>query len=469
MTQSIVIQVGQCGNQIGCRFWDLCLHEHAFYNPKGVYDDAISSFFRNADHEDNEMKSTSKKIQNLKARAILVDMEEGVINELLDGHLGEIFDNKQLITDVSGSGNNWATGNKEYGSRYKEKILEHVRKAAELCDCLQCFFIIHSMGGGTGSGLGTAILSSLAQEFPDVYRFIIPVFPSGDDDVITSPYNTVLALNELTEYADCVLPVDNQSLIEICTKINQALPFKKGSKLKPQNVCSSHVENKSKPFDEMNNIVANIMLNMTSSARFEGSLNVDINEIAMNLVPFPRLHYLVSSISPLYVAKDVGVYARKLDQAFNDLFIKDNQLMAADPQHNLYLACALLVRGKNVQLSDMRKNITRLSSNLCFANWNQEGWKTGLCSVPPVGQQYSLLSLANNTCIRHSFSDIKSRFNKLYSRKAHLHHYDKVHGFDRSMFEESILSLNEIVKNYEHLEETNGSANSDKHARIKIF
>jgi tubulin epsilon len=45
----ITVQVGQCGNQIGCRFWELALREHAAYNPSGVYDDALSSFFRNVD------------------------------------------------------------------------------------------------------------------------------------------------------------------------------------------------------------------------------------------------------------------------------------------------------------------------------------------------------------------------------------------------------------------------------------
>ena len=40
-------------------------------------------------------------------QAVLVDMEEGVVNELLNGPLKDIFDHKQLITDVSGSGNNW--------------------------------------------------------------------------------------------------------------------------------------------------------------------------------------------------------------------------------------------------------------------------------------------------------------------------------------------------------------------------
>uniref|UniRef100_A0A8C9FWT6 Tubulin/FtsZ GTPase domain-containing protein n=1 Tax=Pavo cristatus TaxID=9049 RepID=A0A8C9FWT6_PAVCR len=32
MTQSVVVQVGQCGNQVGCRFWDLALREHAAVN-----------------------------------------------------------------------------------------------------------------------------------------------------------------------------------------------------------------------------------------------------------------------------------------------------------------------------------------------------------------------------------------------------------------------------------------------------
>eukprot|EP00983_Pelagomonas_calceolata_P077717 1153972-Pelagomonas_calceolata.AAC.3 len=44
----------------------------------------------------------------------------------------------------------------------------------------------------------------------------------------------------------------------------------------------------SKPFDAMNGIAASMLLNMTSSMRFEGSLNVDLNDITMNLVPYPQ-------------------------------------------------------------------------------------------------------------------------------------------------------------------------------------
>jgi hypothetical protein len=43
------VQVGQCGNQVGCRFWELALREHAAHNKGGRYDDALSSFFQNVD------------------------------------------------------------------------------------------------------------------------------------------------------------------------------------------------------------------------------------------------------------------------------------------------------------------------------------------------------------------------------------------------------------------------------------
>ena len=68
---------------------------------------------------------------------------------------------------------------------------------------------------GTGSGLGTYVLRLLEDEFPDVYRFNVPVYPSSDDDVITSPYNCVLATKQLTDRADCVMPVENQVEITI--------------------------------------------------------------------------------------------------------------------------------------------------------------------------------------------------------------------------------------------------------------
>uniref|UniRef100_A0A3B3Q4I1 Tubulin epsilon 1 n=1 Tax=Paramormyrops kingsleyae TaxID=1676925 RepID=A0A3B3Q4I1_9TELE len=413
MTQSIIVQVGQCGNQVGCRFWDLALREHAHVNKKGIYDEALSNFFRNVDtrRSDGENSDiTGGKIRSLKARAVLIDMEEGVVNEILQGPLRDVFDNTQLVTDVSGSGNNWAVGHRIYGPACQEQVVEKVRRAAEHCDSLQCFFLIHSMGGGTGSGLGSYVLRLLEDEFPEVYRIVTSVYPSAEDDVITSPYNSVLAMRELSERADCVLPVDNQSLVEIVNKIRyMSHQGKPGHVIKKDSTVISGQGGAcgaEKPFDAMNNIVANLLLNLT-----------------------------------------------RLDQMFTDAFSRDHQLIRADPKHSLYLACALVVRG-NVQVSDLRRNIERLKPSLPFVSWNQEGWKTSLCSVPPVGHTHSLLALANNTCVKPTFLELKDRFMKLYRKKAHLHHYLHVEGMEQGCFTEAISSLSSLIEEYSQLDAT---------------
>lgn len=64
-----------------------------------------------------------------------------------------------------------------------------------------------------------------------------------------------------------------------------------------------------------------------------------------------------------------------------------------------FLACGLLVRG-DVVVSDVNANIERLAAELDMVHWNPEGYKIGLCSVPPIGSTHSLLSLSNNCCIK---------------------------------------------------------------------
>ncbi|XP_047674061.1 tubulin epsilon chain isoform X3 [Tachysurus fulvidraco] len=403
-----VIMMGQCGNQVGCRFWDLALREHAHVNKRGVYDEALSSFFRNVDpRSDRGNGAPGSTIAALKARAVLIDMEEGVLSQVLCGPLQQLFSSTQLISNSYGSGNNWAVGHHTYGTLYREQIVDQIRRAAEHCDCLQCFFLIHSMGGGTGSGLGTCVLKLLEDEFPDVCRIVTAVYPSAEDDVITSPYNSVLAMRELTEFAHCVLPVENQSLMDIVSKIQlMTHSHKAGSVVKKDCTIISGkggVFKSQKPFDAMNNIVANLLLSIT-----------------------------------------------RLDQMFSDAFSKEHQLMTSDPRRAVYLACALMLRG-NVQVSDLRRNIQRLRPTLSFVPWNQEGWKTGVCSVPPVGHTHSLLALANNTCVRSSFSELRERFTRLYRKKAHLHHYMCVEGMEMSGFSEALHSLSDLIEQYDTL------------------
>ncbi|KAH8026076.1 hypothetical protein HPB51_015425 [Rhipicephalus microplus] len=293
MTQSIVVQVGQCGNQIGCRFWDLVLREHMLLEDRSTTDMAVWNFFRMAQNGKDE----------LRARALI-------------------------------------------------SICDRVAKA--------------------GASIKQTVASS----------------------------------------------------------------------------ASSILGQKARPFDQMNNIVANLLIHMTSSARFSGSLNVDMNEVCTNLVPYPKLHFLVSSITPLYSLLDVNLPAR------------------------------------------------RLRAGLKFVHWNQDGWKTGLCSAAPVHQPYSLLTLCNTSSFHHVLCRLRSGFLKLYNRKAsinlyihatvytqysdvhaikrtkerklaHMHHFLQVPSMEESHFQEALESLAELSALYRSMEGTDFSKLT--RPRIKVL
>jgi hypothetical protein len=206
----VTLQVGQCGNQLGRAFWHRSLHEHAanattssFPGPGGSsrtasqFSESMSTFFSNSNPPPSgKPLPPGSEILDLKARACLIDTEDGVVSETLRGPLRDLFASRQTLHDVSGAGNNWAHGYHGYGDRYEEAIAELVRSQAEPCDSLQSFFLMHSLGGGTGSGLGTRVLQLLADEYRGVYRFATSVLPSkdgkgGDSDVVVAPYNTV--------------------------------------------------------------------------------------------------------------------------------------------------------------------------------------------------------------------------------------------------------------------------------------
>ncbi len=72
----------------------------------------------------------------------------------------------------SGAGNNWAKGHYTEGAELVDSVLDVVRKEAESCDCLQGFQLTHSLGGGTGSGMGTLLISKIREEYPDRKLFV---------------------------------------------------------------------------------------------------------------------------------------------------------------------------------------------------------------------------------------------------------------------------------------------------------
>lgn len=89
-----------------------------------------------------------------------------------------ILESDNFVFGQTGAGNNWAKGHYTEGAELIDSVLDVVRKEAESCDCLQGFQLTHSMGGGTGAGMGTLLISKIREEYPDRVMSTYSIIPS---------------------------------------------------------------------------------------------------------------------------------------------------------------------------------------------------------------------------------------------------------------------------------------------------
>ena len=89
------------------------------------------------------------------------------------------------------------------------------------------FQIMYNMGGGTGSGLGTRILISLQDNYPDkvdCIHAVLPRFKQYENQIrtIKPVYSCLFAMNIMLEIyggQGITFIYDNQALLNICQNV----------------------------------------------------------------------------------------------------------------------------------------------------------------------------------------------------------------------------------------------------------
>ena len=172
MREIVHIQGGQCGNQIGAKFWEVISDEQGI-DPTG------------SNHGDSDLQLERIEVYYNETtggryvpRAVLMDLEPGTRDSVCAGPFGQLFWPNNFIFEQSGAGNNLAKRHYTEGTELIDSVLDVVQKEAKGCDCLQCFQICHSLGGGTGSGMGTLLITKVREEYSDRIMETFLVFPS---------------------------------------------------------------------------------------------------------------------------------------------------------------------------------------------------------------------------------------------------------------------------------------------------
>ena len=102
-----------------------------------------------------------------------------------------------------------------------------------------------------------------------------------------------------------------------------------------------------------------------------------------------------------------------------------------------------------MSVANVTRNLARVKEKMHLVYWNNDGFKTAISSVPPHGHTESLLMMSNNCAIGSKLGDLRDRFMKLYSVRAHVHHYDQY--LELSYFDGTMETINSVVDDYAYL------------------
>merc|ERR1712187_514860 len=333
-----------------------------------------------------------------------------------------------FISGDSGAGNNWAKGHYTEGAELIDEVMDQARKEAEGCDCLQGFQLVHSLGGGTGSGMGTLLISKIREEYPDRIMSTYSVYPSPKvSDVVVEPYNSLLSIHQLIENADEVSVIDNEALFDICfTTLGQKTP----------------------EFKDLNHLVAGAMCGTTSCLRFAGQLNSDLRKLGVNLIPFPRLHFFIVGHAPL-TAKSQAAYRKVTTKELTEqVFDAKNMMAACDPRNGKYLTASVIFRGPVPSKEVYEQIIITLNRNApFFAEWIPHNIKQSICNTGPLDSETGCSLIGNNTAILEIFQRIEDQFQPMFKRKAFLHWYTG-EGMDEMEFTEAESNMVDLIAEY---------------------
>merc|ERR1711948_145423 len=242
-------------------------------------------------------------------RCVFLDLEPTVIDEVRTGTYRQLFHPEQLTI----------------GKEIVDLCLDRIRKLADNCTGLQGFLVFNAVGGGTGSGLGSLLLERLSVDYGKKSKLGFTVYPSPQvSTAVVEPYNSILSTHSLLEHTDVAVMLDNEAIYDICRR---------------------QLDIERPTYTNLNRLISQTISSLTASLRFDGALNVDVTEFQTNLVPYPRIHFMLSSYAPVISAEKAYHEQLSVAEITMSVFEPAAMYVKCDPRHGKYMACCMMYRG----------------------------------------------------------------------------------------------------------------------------
>lgn len=337
--------------------------------------------------------------------------------------------------------------------------------------------MLHSIAGGTGSGLGSFLLERLNDRFPKKIIQTYSVFPdtANTDDVVVHPYNSLLSMRRLTQNADSVVVLDNGALSRIAAdRLHVQEPsFQQTNQL----VCSTtYIAWLILMFSQ----VSTVMSASTTTLRYPGYMHNDLVSIVASLIPTPRCHFLMTAYTPFTssnVEQAKTVRKTTVLDVMRRLLQPKNRMVSTVPgKKSCYISILNVIQG-DVDPTDVHKSLLRIRERrlATFIPWGPASIQVALTKKSPyipMNHRVSGLMLANHTSIatvsfnawisRHPLtlcSQLFKRIVRLYDgmrkRNAFIEGYKKTAPFADNLneFDEAREVVTDLISEYEAAED----------------
>merc|ERR1711904_598214 len=139
-------------------------------------------------------------------------------------------------------------------------------------------------------------------------------------------------------------------------------------------ICFRTLKLTTPTYGDLNHLVSAAISGVTTCIRFPGQLNYDLRKIAVNLIPFPRLHFFMTGFAPLTSRGSQQYRALTVPELTQQMFDANNM-------------------------------------------------KCGICDIPPKGVKMAVCFVGNTTAIQEMFKRVAEQFTGMFRRKAFLHWY----------------------------------------------
>merc|ERR1712147_265556 len=194
-------------------------------------------------------------------------------------------------------------------------------------------------------------------------------------------------------------------------------------------ICRRNLDIERPTYTNLNRLLAQIISSLTASLRFDGALNVDVTEFQTNLVPYPRIHFMLSSYAPIISAEKAYHEQLSVAEITNSSFEPASLVAKCDPRHGKYMACCMMYRG----------DVVPKDVNAAVATGGDLARVQRACCM-----------CSNTTAIAETLSRIDHKFDLMYAKRAFVHWYVG-EGMEEGEFSEAREDLAALEKDYEEV------------------